>query len=134
MIDLESDIFNAVAIALRTAHPGVFVTGEYVDAPPSFPAVSIIEIGNHVSNRYRTAKIENAVVSTFEVNVYSNKAAGKKMEAKELANTLDTAFEAIGFTRTMRNQVANFNDATIFRIICRYEAIIDKDFWVYQTI
>ena len=70
----------------------------------------------------------------MECNIYSNKASGKKAEAKAIANTLDTAFETIGFTRTMRNQVANFNDATIYRIVCRYEAIIDKDFWVYQNI
>ena len=134
MIDFESDIFSAVATALRTAHPGVFVTGEYVDAPPSFPAVSIIENGNSVAQRYRTTKIENAAAVMFECNIYSNKASGKKAEAKAIANTLDTAFETIGFTRTMRNQVANFNDATIYRIVCRYEAIIDKDFWVYQNI
>lgn len=134
MIDLENDIFTAVATALRTAHSGIFVTGEYVDAPPSFPAVSIIEGGNSVAQRYRTTKIENAVAVMYEVNIYSNKASGKKSEAKAIADTVDTVFESIGFTRTMRNQVANFNDATIYRIVCRYEAIIDKDFWVYQNL
>lgn len=132
MIDLESDIFTAVATAMRSAHPGVFVTGEYVDAPPSFPAVSIVENGNSVVRRYRTLNIENAVSVMYEVNVYSNKASGKKSEAKAIADTLDTAFASIGFTRTMRNQVANLNDATIYRIVCRYEAIIDKDFWIYH--
>ena len=133
MIDLENDIFTAVATALRTAHSGVFVTGEYVEAPPSFPAVSIIENGNSVVQRYRTLNIENAVAVMYECNIYSNKASGKKSEAKAIAATLDTAFASIGFTRTMRNQVANVNDATIYRIVCRYEAIIDKDFWIYHN-
>ena len=133
MIDLENDIFSAVAGALRDAHPGVYVTSEYVNAPPSFPAVSIIENGNSVVQRYRTLNIENAVVVMYEVNVYSDKASGKKTEAKAIAETLDNKFAEIGFTRTMRNQVTNLNDASIYRIVCRYEAIIDKDFWIYHN-
>lgn len=133
MIDLENDIYTAVATALRTAHSGIFVTSEYVNAPPSFPAVSIIENGNSVVQRYRTLNIENAVSVMYEVNVYSNKASGKKSEAKAIADTVDTAFASIGFTRTMRNQVTNLNDASIYRIVCRYEAIIDKDFWIYHN-
>ena len=134
MIDLENDIYTAVATELRTAHPGIFVTSEYVNAPPSFPAVSIIENGNSVVQRYRTLNIENAVSVMYEVNVYSNKASGKKSEAKAIAETLDNVFASIGFTRTMRNQVANLNDASIYRIVCRYEAIIDKDFWIYHNL
>lgn len=134
MIDLESDIYNAVAYALREAHPNVYVTSEYVNAPPSFPAVSIIENGNSVVQRYRTLNIENAAHVMYEVNVYSNKASGKKAEAKAIANTLDDKFAEIGFTRTMRNQVTNLNDASIYRIVCRYEAIIDKDFWIYHNL
>ncbi|MBO5967265.1 MAG: hypothetical protein J6S14_02065 [Clostridia bacterium] len=133
MIDLENDIFSAVADVLRTAHPGVYVTGDYVNKPPSFPAVSIVENGNSVVQRYRTLNIENAVSVMYECNVYSDKASGKKSEAKAIAATLDDAFASIGFTRTMRNQVPNLNDATIYRIVCRYEAIIDKDFWIYHN-
>lgn len=133
MIDLENDIYTAVATALRTAHPSVYVTGEYVNAPPSFPAVSIVENGNSVVQRYRTLNIENAAAVMYECNVYSNRASGKKSEAKAIAATLDEVFASIGFTRTMRNQVPNLNDATIYRVVCRYEAIIDKDFWIYHN-
>ena len=133
MIDLENDIFTAVATALRTAHSGIFVTGEYVPVPPKFPAVSIVEADNRVVEGLRTLNIENAARVMYECNVYSNKANGKKSEAKAIADTLDTAFASIGFTRTLKNQVPNFNDATIYRIVCRYEAIIDKDFWIYHN-
>lgn len=133
MIDIESDVFTAVATALRTAHSGVYVTSEYVNAPPSFPAVSIIENDNRVVERYRTLNIENAVAVMYEVQIFSNKPSGKKTEAKAIADTVDTAFASIGFTRTMRNQVTNLNDASIYRIVGRYEAIIDKDFWIYHN-
>ena len=133
MIDIENDVYDYISKALTTQYQGIYVSGEYVPAPPSFPAVSIVEMNNRVFERMRTLNIENAAVVTFECNVYSNKAAGKKAEAKEIASTLDSAFASIGFTRTMKNPVPNYKDATIHRIVCRYEAIVDKNFWIYQN-
>jgi len=133
MIDIESDVFDTVSKALRTAYTDIFVTGEYVPTPPKFPAVSIVEADNRVVERMRTLNIENAATVMYEVNIYSNKTAGKKSEAKAIAATLDAEFSKIGFTRTMKNQVPNLNDATIYRIVCRYEAIVDKDLWIYHN-
>jgi len=133
MIDLEADVFTAVATALRAAHQGIYVTGEEVPAEAKLPAVSIVEADNRVATRYRTKNIENAVTVMYEVNIYSNKTSGKKTEAKAIAATLDEKFAEMGFTRTMKNQVPNFNDTRIYRIVCRYEAIIDKDFWIYHN-
>ena len=133
MIDIEADVFDTVAKALRAAHAGIFVTVEYVPAPPKFPAVSIVEADNRVVTRMRTLNIENAASVMYEVNIYSNKASGKKSEAKAIAATLDVEFSKMGFTRTMKNQVPNLNDATIYRIVCRYEAIVDKDLWIYHN-
>ena len=126
-------MFTTVAEALRTAFPGIYCTGEYVPAPPRFPAVSIVEADNRVVENMRTRRIENASAVMYEVNIYSNKASGKKTEAKAIAATLDEVFASIGFTRTLRNQVPNLNDATIYRIVCRYEAIVDKDLWIYHN-
>lgn len=133
MIDLENDIFSAVAAVLRAAFPNIYVVGEYVPTPPRFPAVSIVEADNRVVTRMRTRNIENAASVMYEVNIYSNKASGKKSEAKAIAATLDEKFAEIGFTRTMKEQVPNLNDATIYRIVCRYEAIVDKDLWIYHN-
>ena len=133
MIDIENDVFDTVATALRAAFPGIYCTGEYVPAPPRFPAVSIVEADNRVVENMRTRRIENASAVMYEVNVYSNKASGKKSEAKAIAATLDEAFASIGFTRTLRNQVPNLNDATIYRVVCRYEAIVDIDLWIYHN-
>lgn len=133
MVDLEFDIFTAVADTLRAEHSGIYVTSEYVPVPARFPAVSIIESDNRVVPRMRTLNIENAASVMYEVNVYSNKATGKKAEAKSIAETVDEKFAEMGFTRTMMNQVPNYSDATIYRIVLRYEAIIDKDFWIYHN-
>lgn len=133
MIDIENDVFDHVATALRAAHTGIFVSFEHVPSPPRFPAVSIVEADNRVYEKMRTLDIENAVQLMYEVNIYSNKASGKKREAKAIAATVDDAFTELGFTRTMREQVVNFADATIFRIVCRYEAVADKDLWIYYN-
>lgn len=133
MIDLESDIFDYVAKALRAAHTGIDVKAEYVEMPAKFPHVSIVESDNRVLTRMRTNNIENAASVMYEVNIYSNKASGKKSEAKAIANTLDDVLSGIGFTRTFREQIPNLRDATIYRIVCRYEAVIDKNFVIYQS-
>lgn len=133
MIDIEADVFSYVAEILREEYPGIFVAGEYVNTPSSFPAVTIVENDNRVLETMRTLNIENAVSVMYECNIYSNKTNGKKAEAKDITATMDKAFEEIGFTRTMRNQVANLNDASIFRIVCRYEAVVDKDLWIYHN-
>lgn len=133
MIDLEQKIFTDIATALRTAYEGIFVTSEYVPVPPRFPAVSIVEADNRIVEEMRTLRIENAARVMYEAQIYSNKTSGKKAEAKAIAETVDNFFSSIGFTRTFKNQVPNMNDATIYRIVCRYEAIIDKDFWIYHN-
>ena len=133
MIDLENDIFDYAAKALRAAHTGIDVAAEYVEMPAKFPHVSIVEADNRVLERMRTNSIENAASVMYECNIYSNKASGKKSEAKAIANTLDDVLSGIGFTRTFREQVPNLRDATIYRIVCRYEAVIDKNFVIYQS-
>lgn len=133
MIDLENDIYDYVAKALRAAHTGIDVKSEYVDTPAKFPHVSIVEADNRVLQRMRTDNLENAASVMYEVNIYSNKAGTRKSEAKAIANTADSIFAEIGFTRTFREQVPNLKDATIYRIVCRYEAVIDKNFMIYYN-
>ena len=132
MIDIENDIFDYVAKALRAEHPGLLVISDFIAAPAKFPVATIVEADNRILQRVRTSDdIENGVSVMYELNVYSNKATGKKSEAKEIANTADGIFEGLGFTRTFRQQIPNLKDATIYRIVCRYSAVVDKDFYIY---
>lgn len=133
MIDPESLIFAPIAEALRTAYPGIWVVGEYTDVPASFPAVSIEESDNSVYEKMSTLNIENAVNVMYEVNVYSNLVRGKKQEAKRIMRSISNEFANMGFVRTTCNPISNLQDATIYRMIARYEAVVDKDFWVYTS-
>ena len=133
MIDLENDIFTKIANVLRTEFPGIVVYGEYIDIPAKFPCVTLVEADNRVNQQMRTINIENAANVMYECNVYSNKSSGKKSEAKAIASVVDEEMTSIGFTRTFKEQVPNLKDATIYRIVIRYEAVFDKDFWIYQS-
>lgn len=132
MIDIEADVFGAVATALREKYPDIFVSCEYNSSPASLPAATISEADNSVYQKMRTTNIENAAQLMYEVNVFSNKIGYKKMEARAIMNTIDEVFARLGFTRTMCNPVPNFQDATIFRLTARYDAVADKDLWIYS--
>ena len=135
MIDIESFLFSRIAGVLRTSYEGIVVSREYVDSPAKFPSVPIVESDNSVLQKMRTAapNLENAVSLMYEVNVYTNSVGYKKSEAKDIMETIDNEFSKMGFTRTMCNPVSNLQDATIYRIVARYEGVADKDFRIYTN-
>lgn len=135
MIDIESEVFDTIADVLRAEFSGIFVAGEQTNSPASFPAVTIVEQDNSVYQKMRTRfpNIENAVQLMYEVNVFSNTVGYKKREAKKILAVIDAEFEKMGFTRTMKEPVDNLQDGSIFRYVARYEAVADKDFWIYTS-
>lgn len=109
------------------------MSGEFTDLPARFPAVTIVESDNIIVQRMRTTNIENAVTVMYEVSVYTNTVGYKKAEAKEIMATIDEEFAKMGFARIMCNPVANLQDATIYRMVARYQASVDKNLWVYRA-
>lgn len=133
MIDIESDVFSTVAKVLRETY-GARVSGEYEPTPSSFPAVTIVETSNTVYQRMISSSgMENAAQLMYEVSIYTNTIGSKKLEAKAILKTADEAFSKMGFVRTYYTPIANLEDASIYRIVARYEAIVDKDLWIYAT-
>lgn len=133
MIDIEAEVFGIVSSDVRLKYPKVYMTGEYVKSPPSFPCVSLIETDNQVYRNTRDSGcIENYAQIQYEVNVYSNRTSGKKAECKEIISLIDSKMEKLGFTRTFMNPVPNEQDATIYRMIARYRAIVSKNKTIYR--
>lgn len=133
MIDIESEIFNIVAGKVREKYPKIFITGEYVKSPPSFPCASIVEADNQINSSTRTSGcIENHAQLLYEVNVFSNKKSGKKAECKEIISFIDKQLEMLGFTRILLNPIPNEQDATIYRMVGRYRAIVSKEKVIYR--
>ena len=133
MINVEPEIFNIVAKAVRNAYPQAYVVGEYVKSPSKFPCVAIVEMDNTAYDRTQTSgSLENHADVTYEVNIYSNKTSGKKSECREIASLIDNEFATLGFSRTMLQPIPNIDDATIYRMLGRYRGVVSKDNVIYR--
>lgn len=133
MIDIETILFSEVSNEVRERYPQIFMTGEYVKSPPSFPCVSLVEVDNATfRNTQTTEGQENHVTVMYELNVYSNKTKGKKAECKEIVGFIDEVLMRLNFTRIMLEPVPNQDSATIYRMLGRYRAIVSRDKVVYR--
>lgn len=128
MIDVESKVYTPIAVALRDAFSGIFVSGEYVKVPSSFPHVSLVEMDNYTSaDRLDTADEERFSTLMYEVNVYSNKTSGKKSECKKIIGFIDDLMYKMNFKRLSLAPVPNMDDATIYRMTARYRVETDGE-------
>ena len=133
MVNVENEIFDIVAKAVRAVYPGIYINGEYVKSPPKFPAVSIIEMDNSAYIKTQTSdSVENHAELMYEVNVYSNKKSGKKSECKSISTLIDNELAALGFSRIMLQPIPNMDDATIYRMTGRYRAVASKDNMIFR--
>lgn len=133
MINIEEEVFARVSQRVRDHYPNIFITGEYVKTPPSFPCVSLIEQDNQIYRQSQTTDhSENHVVVLYELDVYSNRKRGKKSECKAIASLVDEELLKLGFTRTMLNPIPNMEDATIYRMKGRYTAVVSKNHVIYR--
>lgn len=133
MINAESEIFTEVAAEVRRTYPNLYIVGEYVHSPSEFPCASLVEMDNAPLIKTQTSdSVENHAALIYEINVYSNKKVGKKTECRTIANAFDNALAKLGFTRMMLNPIPNLEDATIYRIIGRYRAVISQNKVVYR--
>ena len=133
MIDIENQVFDRIAMKVREQFPDIFITGEYVNSPSSFPAVSLVEMDNSVrESTVDSGSNEKHANVMYEVNVYSNKTAGKKSECKAIMALIDQELIAMGFVRSTLTPVQNEYDSTIYRMLGRYRAAVSSDYKIYR--
>ena len=121
MIDVESQIYTPIAEALRAQFPGILVSGEYVNAPTRFPYVSLVEQDNYTTE----AHMDSVDTLMYEVNVYSDKAGGKKSVCRKIMRFVDDLMYAKNFRRISLSPVPNLENATIYRLVARYKSETD---------
>ena len=128
MIDCENEVYTRLAKILREKFPKIDIASEYVKSPSSFPHVSITQSDCYIPTEWQDSSMkENMVIAMFEINVYSNKAEGKKTECKSIAKAIDEKMFSMNFRRLAFTPVPNLEDATIYRIIARYSAATDGE-------
>ena len=132
MIDVENQVYTAVATALRTAHDGIGVSGVENYAPTKFPFVSFVEADNYSDLATRdSASSENHVNVMYEVNIFSNKKDGKKAEAKAIEATIDGVMDGLNFSKTSSTPI-NEGDGSRYRKVVRYVAVVSKNNVIYR--
>lgn len=125
MIDIENQIYTPIAKALRNKFSGIIVSGEYINAPPDFPYVSIVEQDNYTTQAHMDSGSVEFSTLMYEVNVYSNKSVGKKATCREIITFIDNLMYSKNFRRISLSPVPNMENATIYRLVARYKAETD---------
>ena len=121
MIDKEKEVFEVVAAGLRSKYKSIYIIGtEMTDAPPKFPAVSLIQTNNATKTEYSTFdSLENVVSEDYKAEVYSNLSKGKEAETKEIIKDISDLMASLGYGRTFCEMVPNA-DSTIGRRMARF--------------
>ena len=133
MIDIENEVFDRVVKRVREQFPNIFMVGEYVKSPSSFPAASLMEMDNAVrGSTVDRGSNENHANVMYDANTYSNKKTGKKTECKKIMALIDEEMLAIGFERVTLTPVPNEYDSTIYRMVGRYRATVSADNKIYR--
>lgn len=124
-----TDVYNEVV----KEFPGIYMTGEYEIAPSEFPCLYFMEQDNSVrKNAMSGSKVENFADVMYEASAYSNKSPGKKEECKAILAIVDRVMSRRGLRRTMKQYIPNLLDATVCRMVTRYEATVSEDKIFYR--
>ena len=132
MISIENEVFNAVYEAVIASYPSAKIESTLNLDPADFPCVYLEEVDNATyTQTIDSGSYENHASVTFELNVYSNKKAGRKAGAKDIFAIADSLLIGWGFSRISRTP-ATMDDSTKYRIIARYRGLIDKNGIIYR--
>ncbi len=132
MIDIENEIYTAIATDLRTNINGITVSGEYDSESDNLPFATIVERINTVHLKTQdSGSVENHADLMYEANVFTS-GDGKKTLAKLIMNRIDTIMASKGFTRNFNEPTPNFKDKDIHKRTARWKAVVGTDKTVYR--
>ncbi len=134
MVDIENEVFNTVATALRAEIPSIFVSGESVAAPASFPCATLVEMDNSTFMRTLDSTLaENHATVMYQAEAFSNLTSGKKAQCKLIMSIIDEQMLGMGFVRVGGGPQEMPNaDKTKYRMVARYRAIVSANSTVYR--
>lgn len=134
MIDIENALFDKLANLLETEFSEL-VDNVYSETPneiSSFPLVVIQEVSNlNYIKGQDNNEFENYATIAYDVNIYSNKISGAKLECKAILTKLDIMFLNYNFRRISYIPFKN-NDDNVYRLTARYQAVVSSDYRLYS--
>ena len=125
MIDVENKVFSPIFIALKEQYDGIYVTSEPAPIQSKPLAVSIVQMDSYSSPRKQdNTLVEKFATVMFQVDVYSNKATGKKSQCKEVMALIDEMLFKMNFMR-LSCIPTPMEDSGYYRLTARYRVETD---------
>lgn len=119
MIDVSNRVFSN--IKSYVAQTCKNVSNYSSKSPPSFPAVSVVQIDN-LDACMDLENSENAVKSVIEIQCYSNK---NITESKNIINQCCDAMRKMGYIRSYGPKpIENASDTNIYRTVARFNRLV----------
>ena len=133
MFNIQREIFTTVANEVLASYPACRITNAFVYAPAEFPAVAIVLSDDDMTDNTRdSSKADNYRDVTVTVDVYSNKADGKKTEAESIAQIVIDTLTPLNFDMRSCRPLSNLNNATNYRITATFTATVDSNGIIYK--
>lgn len=127
-MDVESYVYSTVTKAAKAMFP-TLTTASWTDVvEPKFPFALVQQTDDFdVRSTLNSTHSNEARHVTFEVNVYSDKARGRKAEAKSISSYIALVFKSLGFVETAGGSPIDLTDEQnrhLARYMCRFEASV----------
>lgn len=119
MIDVSNRVLSNIKSYVKDTCKNV--SNYSSKSPPSFPAVSVVQIDNQDACM-DLENSENAVESVIEIQCYSNK---NITEAKNIINQCCDAMRNMGYARAYGPKpIENASDTNIYRMVARLKRLV----------
>lgn len=131
MIEYSNEVFNAVAIHLRSLYPSIKIVGEYVESPAQFPTVTLDEIQN-VPVHLDSATTNKYARVIYRSQIFCN-GEGKRKRAREIYDSLDRILMRVGLVAKTYSTTPAIYNSEIYCITATHEGVIGKDGIIYRN-
>ena len=99
---------------MRSQVSNITVKGEAVNVPPKFPCVCFYEADNYVSREDMDSSADERFATLlYRVDVYTNKASGRKTESKGILGIIRPFLYDRNFTRFSSTPVNDMGDGIL---------------------
>ena len=130
MIEFSNEIFNRVAVGLRSLYTGIQVVGEYVEIPAKFPTVTCDEIQN-IPIYLDTATGNKYARVVYRTQIFCN-GEGKRQKARDIFSSVDQIYMEMGFYSKSYTTTPAIYNSEVYSITATHEAVIGADGTIYR--
>ena len=132
MFEIQREIYTKAADAVLGAYSTCRITNSFIYAPSEFPCVSIVLSDDGMTYKMRdSSRADNYRDITVIVDVFSNKANGKKTQAEAIMQIVIDTLAPYNFTMVSCKPNSNVSNASIYKITATFTATVDKDGKIY---